>query len=147
MQNAIYQYLGGLLADEAETRTGARKKITLRNGSGANRTAGEVVTFDLADVTFGKASAFGLSAASANSIIAGVLAGDTADGELGEVVTSGPVVADVAAGTAQGARLRASATAGELDTGAVGTDHLVAHALEAEGAVTAGKALVWLGVL
>lgn len=124
------------------------RSVTLKNSSGADIAANMAVFIDETVSTDFLGGHITIATAGALGADAGKFIGVTKeaipDGEIGEVVTAGLVMCEVAAGVAADDLLTIdNVTDGHLETSAgVGTDLAVAVALEAISATVTGQALV-----
>lgn len=127
-----------------------QRAVTVYNGSAAAIPANTAVFIDVSVATrgLGKAVKISTSAALGDDAhqFAGITKGAIAIGAQGEVYGKGSVcMASTAAGVTAGQALTTfHTTDGMLEDSAVGTDFLVATALEAVGATTAAQACVLL---
>ena len=110
-----------------------------------NETGGTIVVNTLVTHSAGTAQGVGNSiaatAASANGAKVGVLTEATLDDNWGTVVVKGPVTVLGTGAINAGTPVRVSGTAGTVDPGTAGTDHIIGHAITA---LSGGTALIEL---
>ena len=100
---------------------------------------GDAIVLDVTDTTHGLGRSFKESTIVADSeIFAGIAIEAQSAAGVVKVVTRGQAYASLETSVAAGAALGVHTVDGQLITAVIGTSHVVACALEAEGAVTAG---------
>ena len=146
----IYQYLGDLIATDGQQEDPARLQrvvLTFHNGDVAALTKGMAVGLDIADETNGLGGAVHKTTAGLGDQMVGIVDEDAPIGGAVKVCVYGPVIADATAGITALEPITASATAAEVDGGAAGTHQIYGIALEATADTTAGKVLIYLGMM